>query len=239
MKFSFRLDSVAALRDLCQADQPSPAAAALYTINSGAHAVTARLRGDRKGVREGDLDILQKGIGLPFYFDLAPTRDAVKTALFYSPHAVTLTPEKQEPGTNDSGIDVELTGAAIEATVRDLRGHGLPVFVLVDPDLPQIKAAHRIGVSGVRLSTRPFALSPNAEAVEALHLAAQAARKVRLDVHAGGGLTYRNIPAITQIEEIDVIHAGSAIVARALFSGLDRAIRDFVDLLRRGTASAS
>jgi pyridoxine 5-phosphate synthase len=232
VKFSLRLDSVAALRDLRRADDPSPAAAALAAAQSGADAVTAQLRGDRKGIHESDLDLLQKGIGLPFYFDLAPTRETVKTTLLYSPEAVTLVPDKREEPSIESGIDVALTGGVLETTVRELRDHGLEVFVMVDPDLSQIKAAHRLGMTGVRLSTRPYSLAPSHEAVEALRLAAQSAQKVRLSVHAGGGLTYRNAVPIAGIPEIETVHAGSAIISHALFVGLDQAIRDFTARLR-------
>ena len=231
MKLSFRLDAVASLRELRRSEEPSPAAAALAASHAGADAVTPQLRGDRKGIRETDLDLLQKGIGLPFYFDLAPTRETVKTTLLYSPEAVTLVPEKREEISAESGIDIALTGNVLESTIRELRDHGIAVFVMVDPDLSQIRAAHRLNVSGVRLSTRPYSLSPGREAVEALALAAQAARKVRLPVHAGGGLTYRNVAALRRIEEIDMVHAGAAIISRALFMGLDRAIRDFRERL--------
>jgi len=228
MKLSLRLDAVAALRDYrLGSDQPLPAAAALFASNCGADAVTVKLRGDGLGIREADLDLLQKGVGLPFHLDLSPTRETVKTTLFYSPAAATLVPERREKYSGTSGIDLELTGDVIESTVRELREHGVPVFVLVDPDLPQIRAAHRIHATGVRLSTRPFALSGSSEGIDALRLAAQAARKVRLAVHAGGGLDYRNAAAVAAIEEIEMIHAGSAIVSRALFTGFDRAIRDF------------
>lgn len=231
MKLSFRLDAVAGLRDLRRAEEPAPVAAALAASLSGAAAVTAQLRGDRRGIRENDLDLLQKGLGLPFYLDLAPTRETVKATLLYSPEAVTLVPEKREEHSAESGIDVALTGSILESTVKELRDHGIAVFVMVDPDLAQIKAAHRLNVSGVRLSTRPYSLSPGKEAIEAIALAAQSARKVRLAVHAGGGLSYRNVAGLRGIEEIDTVHAGSAIIGRALFLGLDRAIRDFCDQL--------
>jgi pyridoxine 5-phosphate synthase len=240
VKLSFRLDAVAALRDYrLGSDQPAPASAALFAANCGADAVTVKLRGDRQGIREADLDLLQKGVGLPFHLDLSPTRETVKTTLFYSPQAATLVPERRESYSGTSGIDIELTGDVVESTVRELREHGVPVFVLVDPDLPQIRAAHRIHATGVRLSTRPFALSGSGEAIDALRLAAQAARKVRLTVHAGGGLSYSNVSPIAAIEEIEMIHAGSAIVARALYTGLDRAIRDFRDLIRPAGGGAS
>jgi pyridoxine 5-phosphate synthase len=231
MKLSLRLDAVAALRDLRRSEDPSPAAAALSAAHAGASAVTAQLRGDRKGIRESDLDLLQKGIGLPFYLDLAPTRETVKTTLLYSPEAVTIVPEKREEISAESGIDVALTGGVLEATVRELRDHGIAVFVMVDPDIAQIRAAHRLNVSGVRLSTRPYSLSPGKEAIEALTLAAQSARKIRIAVHAGGGLTYRNVSGLRKIEEIEMVHAGAAIISQALFLGFDRAIRDFRERL--------
>jgi pyridoxine 5-phosphate synthase len=235
VKISIRLDPIAEMRDAQPgSDQPSPAAVALWAAQAGADAVTAQLRGDRRGIRESDLDLLQKGVGIPFYFDIAPTRDTVKTALLYSPAGVTLVPERREDYAHAGAIDVELTAGVLEATIKDLREHGVPVFVAVDPDLPQIRAAHRIHASGVRLSTRPFALSPGREGIEALRLAAQAARKVRLTVHAGGGLTFANADALAGIEEIELLHVGSAIISRAVFVGLDRAVRDFREALARG-----
>jgi pyridoxine 5-phosphate synthase len=232
MKLSFLLDPVTAYREVRRSTEPSPAAAALAAANAGAFAVTAHLRGDRLGIREDDLDLLQKGVGLPFFLDLAPTREVVKTSLLYSPEAVTLVPDRWEDSATEGGIDVALTGSILEPTVKELRSHGVTVFLFVDPDLAQIRAAHRVNASGVRLSTRPYSLSPTRDAVEALSTAAQAARKVRLSVHAGGELTYRNISGIAKLEEIEMVHVGTSIAARALFVGLDRAIRDFDTLLR-------
>ncbi len=231
MKFSLRIDAVATLRDSLHADQPSPAAAALTAAHAGADGVTVRLRGDRRGARDTDLDLLQKGVGLPFHLDIAPTRETVKTVLLFSPATVTLVPERRDEPGGDTAIDVALTGSVLEPTIRELRDHGVAVYVLVDPDLPQIRAAHRIGIAGVRLSTRPYAMNPGTEAIDALRVAAQAARKVRIDAHAGGGLDYGNAREVARIEEIGLVHAGSAVIARALFLGLDRAIRDFCGLL--------
>jgi pyridoxine 5-phosphate synthase len=167
---------------------------------------------------------------------MSTTQEMVRVALTLSPDQVTLVPERTEETTTEGGVDAVLNSVQLRSSVKTLGEAGIAVILFVDPELEQVKEAHKLGAGGVELNTAPWADSPDERAREgALRQvtdAARFARKLGLQVHAGHALTYLNVGSVAAVGEIGELCIGHSIVARALLVGMERAVRDMAERLR-------
>jgi pyridoxine 5-phosphate synthase len=158
-----------------------------------------------------------------------------KIALNIKPHLVTLVPERRLELTTEGGLDVVGQREKLKRIVDLLHDGGMPVSLFVDPDLGQIKAAHKIAVDYVELHTGRYAnarlLKEEEAELAAISQAARLAYKLGIGVSAGHGLTYRNVKRLTQIPEIVEYNIGHSIIARAVLIGLERAVREMKQLV--------
>src|SRR5262245_18087367 len=161
----------------------------------------------------------------------------LRIALAVKPEQATLVPERREELTTEGGLDVVLNSAQLRPVIRTLRDGGLHVSLFVDPDLDQVKEAYKIDAHAVEINTAAYADAQDARGREAalrkVTDAVRHARKLGLAVHAGHGLTYQNVSGVAAIPELEELNIGHSIVSRAVLVGMERAVREMAELLRR------
>ncbi len=230
------IDHVATVRQARRDIEPDPVAAAVICELAGAHGITIHLRGDRRHIQDRDLHLLRKVVKTKLNLEMAATDEMVEIALEVKPDQVTLVPEKREELTTEGGLDVVSKEKQVAAAVSRLKEGGIPVSLFVEADHEQIEGSKRAGADAVELHTGAYAnaktdAAQKAELDRLINSGRQAVAS-GLRVHAGHGLTYRNIIPIKQIPELHEVNIGHNIVARAVLVGLDRAVRDMLELLR-------
>ena len=236
MRLAVNIDHIATIRQARKADEPDPVVAASLAELAGAQGITVHLRGDRRHIQERGVEILPRTVTTHLNVEMAATREMVRIAQSHKPDQITLVPERREELTTEGGPDVMLHSGSIEGVVKDLRDAGMDVSVFVDPDIEQIRACHKLGVTTVEINTGKFADhwrgSRRDDEIQKVVNSAKGARKLGLRVLAGHGLTYRNIDAIAKISEIEELNIGHSIISRAALVGIERAVREMVDLMR-------
>jgi pyridoxine 5-phosphate synthase len=237
VRLGVNVDHVATLRQARKGGEPDPVTAAALAEMAGADGISVHLRGDRRHVQERDLQMLREIVRTRLNLVLAANPAMVTVAATHKPEQVTLVPERQEEMTTESGLDVLLNQTLVRKTAIDLREAGITVSIFVDPDYEQIRAIAKLGIGTIEINTAEFASARREEdaalEIDKIVQAARAGAKLGLRVLAGHGLDYRNVRPIARIPEIVELNIGHAIVARATLVGMDRAVREMKDLLRR------
>jgi pyridoxine 5-phosphate synthase len=237
MRLGVNLDHVATVRQARRAEEPDPVRAAVLAELGGADGVTVHLRADRRHIQDRDVEILRQVVTTRLNLEVAATQEMLRIALTVKPDQVTLVPERREELTTEGGLDVVLNSSQLRPVIRTLRDGGLHVSVFVDPDLAQVKESYKVDAQAVEINTAAYADAQDARGREAaLRKVVDAARhgkKLGLGVHAGHGLTYSNVHAIAAIQELEELNIGHAIVSRAVLVGMERAVREMAELLRR------
>jgi pyridoxine 5-phosphate synthase len=234
-RLGVNIDHVATLRQARGGVDPDPLAAAVLVELAGADGIVVHLREDRRHVQDRDLTLLKEIIQTKLDLEMAADEAMVKIALNVKPHLVTLVPERRQELTTEGGLEVAGQRERIKGIVEMLHDGGIPVSLFIEPDLNQIKAAHKVAADYVELHTGRYAnarrLKEEQAELETIGQAAKLAYKLGLGVNAGHGLTYRNVKRLTQIPEIVEYNIGHSIIARAVLVGLDRAVREMKQLV--------
>ncbi len=232
---SVNLDYVAVIRQARQTNEPDPAHAAGIVERAGAYGITAHLRNDRRHIGDRDVRVLKEIVTLPFNLEMAATVEMLDIAVGIVPDLVTFVPEKREEITTEGGLDVGGKRAVLEKAVRRMKDMGIATSMFIDPDPDQIEASRVIGSDCVELHTGEYANARTAaeaqHTLDRIRQCAIFAAELGFEVHAGHGLTYRNITPVAQIEEIEGFYIGHSIMARAIYVGLDTAVRDMIGIL--------
>jgi pyridoxine 5-phosphate synthase len=233
------IDHVATLRQVRRARYPDPLHAALLAEEAGADSITLHLREDRRHIQERDVTMMREALQTRMNLEMAVTEEMIRIAQKVLPQDCCLVPESRQEVTTEGGLDVEGQGARVADAVKALGGAGIRVSLFIDPDLAQIEAAQRAGAPVIELHTGAYADSiggARAREFERLLGAAKFAARLGLIVNAGHGLNYHNVEPIAAIQEIVELNIGHAIVARAVFDGLAKAVRDMKELMRAARA---
>ena len=235
-RLGVNIDHVATLRQARRVPDPDPVQAAILAELAGADGITVHLRSDRRHIQDRDVEILREVVKTRLNLEMAATQEMLKIALTAKPHQVTLVPERREEITTEGGLDVVLNSVQLKPAVKMLAEGGIHVSVFVDPDLEQVKEAHRIDAHAIEINTAAYADARDDQGREtALRKTLDAARfgrKLGLAVHAGHGLTYENVRAVAALPEISELNIGHNIVARAVLVGMERAVREMRDAMR-------
>jgi pyridoxine 5-phosphate synthase len=234
-RLGVNVDHVATLRQLRRTTYPDPVAAVACAEQAGADQITIHLREDRRHVQDRDLRLLRETVATRLNLEMAATADMVKTAYDIKPDMATLVPERREQLTTEGGLDVGHQRDTVRKYIQNLRDGDIDVSLFIDPDLEQVRAAHRLEVTMIELHAGKYCdargeADRNAELTRLLD-AARTAQKLGMRVAAGRGLNYQNILPLVQFDEIEEYNIGHSIVARALFVGFERAVRDLLALL--------
>ena len=235
-KLGVNVDHVATVRQARGISEPDPVTAAALAELAGADSITVHLREDRRHIQDRDVEILRRTIKTRLNLEMAPTDEMVGIALKIRPDSATLVPEKREELTTEGGLDVSLHRHLIKRQVELLHQGGIAVSLFVDPDLEQIKSAHRSGADLIEIHTGAYCDSLTEdlrrEELGKIDTAIRAGRKLGLRVNAGHGLNYRNLPAVVALGGIEEFNIGHSIVARAVLVGMERAVLEMLALVR-------
>ena len=231
------VDHVATLRQARGANYPDPVAAAVAVELAGADGVVVHLREDRRHIQDRDVRIIRQIVQTKMILEMAATTEMLGIALDVRPNQATLVPEKRQEITTEGGLNVAVNRDSIAEAVKTLHGGGIKVSLFVDPDIDQIKAAHKVNADVVEIHTGEFcdADGPKAKAraMRSIIDAARLARKVGLEVHAGHGIDYHSIQAFVGLPEIQEFSIGHSIISKSVFIGLDAAVKEMAALARQ------
>ena len=231
------VDHVATLREARGINIPDPVTAAGIVELAGADGVVVHLREDRRHIQDRDVEILRKTVQTKLILEMAAIPEMIDFALAIKPDLVTLVPEKREELTTEGGLDLQGNKDTVSEAVKTLQKGGLPVSLFVDPDLDQIKLAHRMDAAFVEIHTGTFCDAEipkeRLEAFEKIVNSAKLAHKLKLGVNAGHGLGYQTVKKFEGLLEIDEFSIGHSIIARAVLVGLDQAVREMIALVER------
>jgi pyridoxine 5-phosphate synthase len=247
-RLNVNIDHVATVRQARRAPEPSVIAAAMLCEQAGADGITVHLRGDRRHIQDDDLMTLRACVTTYLNMEMAATEEMLKIALDARPDAVTLVAEKANEITTEGGLDVKANVSIVRAAVARLRQGKVLASLFIDPDMAQIEVAHDVGAQQVELCTAAYAeatlgargihgegAARAAQELRRLREAAERARQYGLHVAAGHGLTYKNVGAVAGISEITEFNIGHNIVSRAIFVGLEDAVREMRAAIKAGT----
>lgn len=235
-KLGLNVDHVATLRQARGGVEPDPVTAAAMGELAGAEGITIHLREDRRHIQDHDLELIRRTIKTKLNLEMAATQEMVRIALKVKPDQVTLVPEKRQELTTEGGLDVILNQKLVADAVKRLRDGGITVSLFVDPNQEQIKAANKTGADYIEIHTGAYAETRiwknQLQELEKIDAAIKLARKVGMGVNAGHGLNYVNIKPLAAIGGIEEYNIGHSIMARAILVGMDRAVRDMVELIK-------
>jgi pyridoxine 5-phosphate synthase len=231
------IDHVATVRQARKTTEPDPVRAAVLAELGGADQITVHLREDRRHIQDRDLEILRQTVTTRLNLEMGLSDEIIGIALRVKPDQVTLVPEKREEVTTEGGLDAAAEVERIKSAVERFHELGIEVSLFVDPVRKQVEAARAVGADHVELHTGSYANVTEMEAVRQeiykMHLAAILAKNNHLHVAAGHGLTYTNVGRVVNIFEIEELNIGHSIISRAVFVGLERAVREMKQLLKR------
>jgi len=229
------VDHVATIRQARLTRFPDPVEAVYAAELGGADGITVHLREDRRHIQTRDVELIQAILLTRLNFEFALTDEMLKIVEKVKPVHACLVPEKRAELTTEGGLDVCAQSAAIKTACEHLASLDIDVSLFIDPDLKQIDAALACGAPTIEIHTGAYAEALTAKArhdeLQRIITACEYAYKQGLVVNAGHGLHYQNVQAIAQIQQINELNIGHAIIARALFTGLENATREMKRLM--------
>jgi pyridoxine 5-phosphate synthase len=236
MKLHVNVDHVATLRQQRDTRYPDPVWAASLCELVGADGITVHLREDRRHIQERDVRVLRQTVRGVLNLEMAATDEMVAIAAEIKPDVVTLVPEKRQERTTEGGLDVSGARGAIEKAIHALGS--IPVSLFIDPTEAAVRATKELGAPRIELHTGDYCekwrpLHPDDEELSRLNRAAKLGAELGLHVAAGHGLDYANVAPVAAIDEITELNIGHAIVARAVLVGMERAVREMQEEMRR------
>jgi pyridoxine 5-phosphate synthase len=235
-RLGVNIDHVATIRQARGGIEPDPVAAAAIAELAGADGITIHLREDRRHIQDRDLRLLRETVKTRLNLEMAATREMIEIALSVKPDMCTLVPEKRQELTTEGGLDVRMNMQHLTEAIDTLHEGGIPVSLFIDPDPDQIKASDKVGADYIEIHTGAFAEAKEWKAQEPelikIENAVRLAQKLGLGVNAGHGLNYTNIKKMAVIGGIEEYNIGHSIISRAVLVGLDRAVREMVELIK-------
>lgn len=221
------VDHVATLRQARRTDEPDPVAAATVCEDAGADGITAHLREDRRHIQDDDIHRLATTVRTRLNLEMALTDEMLDIAASLRPYQVTLVPERREEVTTEGGLDVLRDPTRVSRGIERLKRAGIRVSLFIDPDPRAVEISDVLAAQAIELHTGRYANHPgDASTLTALRDAAAQAASLGLAVHAGHGLTVRNVGPVAAIPELEELNIGHSIVSRAIFVGLAESVRE-------------
>jgi pyridoxine 5-phosphate synthase len=238
IRLGVNVDHVATVRQARRGREPDPVTAAAASELGGADQITIHLREDRRHIQERDLRILRETVQTRLNLELALAEEVLEVCLAVRPDQATLVPERRQEVTTEGGLDVAGQQGAVEKAVRRIESAGIVPSLFIDPELAQVDASAAAGARAVELHTGSFAQAWQARDEKAIERererllrAGVRAREKGLGFYAGHGLDYTNIQRVRDLPGLEEVNIGHAIISRALFVGLETAVRQMKSLL--------
>jgi len=236
------IDHIATLRQARGTRYPEPVQAALLAEQAGADGITVHLREDRRHIQDRDIELLAQTLQTRMNLEMAATREMVDIACRIKPAHCCLVPERREELTTEGGLDVLANKTAIRQACDQLNAAGIQVSLFIDADARQIEASRKAGAAAVEIHTGHYADALNEaerlKELERIRRAVEHGRAAGLIVNAGHGLHYHNTQDVAALPGIHELNIGHAIIARAVLTGLDEAVRSMRALIDEASARA-
>ena len=230
------IDHIATLRQQRLEFDPDPVKAALICQKAGADSIVAHLREDRRHINDNDVILLKKSLRIRFNLEMAIASDVVALACKVCPNQATLVPERRQELTTEGGLEVVQNFKKLKPVFQRLSDRGIEVSLFIDPDNRQVEATKKLGASIIEFHTGGYAQALTdktiASELKKLDLAVQYARDLDMTVNAGHGLKYHNTSSVARIAGIHELNIGHSIISQAVFTGLDKAVREMKKLAR-------
>jgi pyridoxine 5-phosphate synthase len=233
IRLYINIDHVATVRQARRTDEPDPVEAAALCEAGGADGITVHLREDRRHIQDHDVERLAPAVRV-LNLELATSEEIVALACRLRPYQATLVPERREEITTEGGLDLSRPHPRLREAIRRLDEAGIRVSLFIDPEPAALDAAKDLGVPAVELHTGRYAHTwrESDRALEELRRAARHAADMGVFVHAGHGLTYRNVVPVAAVPEIEELNIGHSVVSRALTTGMRAAVEEMGRLVK-------
>ncbi|MCK4292047.1 MAG: pyridoxine 5'-phosphate synthase [Planctomycetes bacterium] len=229
------IDHVATVRQARRTDEPDPVWAAAQCELAGANGITVHLRQDRRHINDRDVRLLKETVACKLNLEMCMAEPIVKIAEQIRPEQVTLVPEKRAELTTEGGLDCAKYKSRLAQVVKRMHKKGILVSTFIAPEPEQILASAETGCDAIELHTGMYANAKTPRAVKRrlteLERGKDLAVENELIVHAGHGLTYRNIGPVAAIEDLCEFNIGHSIVSRAVFVGIEEATAQMIELI--------
>lgn len=240
-KLAINVDHVATIRQARGVNEPDPVAAAAICELAGASGIVVHLREDRRHMQDRDIYLLRQTVKTTLNLEMGANKEIIKIALDLKPDIVTLVPENRQELTTEGGLDVISQKKKIAKVIDKMEKRGIPVSIFSDPDPKQLKAVSEIGATFVELHTGRYCEAASEDALEhefqLIATAAEEAHQLGLRVFAGHGLDYQNTAPIAALDMIEELSIGHAIISRAVFTGLDQAVKEMAAIINQASLS--
>jgi pyridoxine 5-phosphate synthase len=238
LRLYVNIDHVATIRQARRGNEPDPVEAAVLCERAGADGITAHLREDRRHIQDRDVEAIARTVRGVFNLEMALTDEMLSIAERLRPYQVTLVPERREEITTEGGLDVSRDPKALHEGIERLKRAGCRVSLFIDPTEEAVRRSHDLGAEAIELHTGRYAHAPDdASRVEELRHSAEIGQSIGLAVHAGHGLTTRNVGRVAAIAPIEELNIGHHIVSRAVFVGMEAAVREMRAAMDEGRRS--
>ena len=258
MKLGINIDHVAVLREARRVNDPDILMALYTATQAGADQITIHLREDRRHIQDVDVKRIIESSWIPVNVECSINHNILDIICNLQPHRATLVPENRQEVTTEGGLDIFTNESAVADAIQRLHDSLIPVSLFIDPSIEAVNKSKEIGAEMVELHTGEFTnlyamlnsslrhtnysikeleipryelASRLEKAIESLKASAKEAKQLGLEVAAGHGLNYINIKPVLQIDEIGELNIGQSIIARSVFTGLDKAIKEMKKLI--------
>ncbi|MCX7879512.1 MAG: pyridoxine 5'-phosphate synthase [Ignavibacteria bacterium] len=229
------IDHIATIRQARGGNEPDPIFAAVICELAGAKGIVCHLREDRRHINDRDVELLRKVVTTKLDLEMAAVEEIIQFALKIKPDMVTIVPEKRIELTTEGGLDVTKDTKVYKELVKRMHSEGIEVSFFIEPEQPQIEASIQLGADIVEFHTGVYSRLKKPKEIQKelvrIRKAADLAKSLGLKVAAGHGLNYINVSEICKIESISELSIGHSIVARASFVGLERAVREMIEII--------
>ena len=234
-KLGVNIDHVATIREARKTVEPDPIWAASICELAGCHSIVVHLRQDRRHINERDVRILRETARTRLNLEMSAAKEIVDIACEVMPDQSTLVPERRAELTTEGGLNVAASMLKTEKAIKRLKKKGISVSLFIDPDEKQIEASKELNADFVEIHTGGYANARTEKKkleLERIYESVQYARSLGLSVNAGHGLTYQNVVEVAAISGIEELNIGHSIISRAVLVGLDKAVREMLELIR-------
>ena len=236
VQLAINVDHVATIREARGINEPDPVLAAGICELAGASGIVIHLREDRRHIQDRDLHLIRQTVKTKLNLEMAATKEMLSIAVATGPDMITLVPEKRQELTTEGGLDITRNRKKIQKAIEKMSKAGIPVSLFIDPDEKQIKAAKEVGATFVELHTGRYCDARTEDErdleFDLIEKSAAQASTAGLRVNAGHGLDYRNTSRVAALETIEELSIGHAVISRAVFVGLDQAVREMLALIK-------
>jgi len=237
IRLGVNIDHVATVRNARGENYPSPLRTAILAEKCGAQSVTIHLREDRRHINDLDLKEIKSKLKIPLNLEIAATKEMLNIAIKHKPNFVCIVPEKRKEITTEGGLNLNYNKTLLKKIIKKLKKNNSRVSLFIEPKIKDVKISNNLGVDGIEFHTGKICNLINQNKsykieLSKLNKAVNYATTLKLDVHAGHGLTYKSAKIISRIKKIKELNIGHFLIGEAIYVGLSKVIKKFQKILK-------